>query len=84
MMNGKMVITNLRINRNDWLQLKVMAAEEGMSINEYVNFMIQYYAKIKSFPKKTDNKSSFWGLTRFAKIKDKPMGMSKDDEIIYG
>lgn len=83
-MDGKMVVTNLRIDKHDWLQLKVSAAEQGMSVNEYVNFMIQDYAKKKQFPKKTNKKRSFYDLSKIAKIKDTPMGISKDDEVIYG
>jgi len=82
-MNSKMVVTNLRVSRADWLQLKVLAAEEGMSVNEYVNFMLQDYAKKKEFPRKA-NRRSFYDLLEIAKIKDKPMGLSKDDEVIYG
>lgn len=83
-MNGKMVVSNLRIKREDWLQLKVFAAEEGMSINEYVNFMIQDYAKKKQFPKKV-GKRSIWDLSRFEKIPIEPMGeLSEDDKAIYG
>lgn len=83
-MNNKMVITNLRINKNDWLQLKTMAAELGMSANEYINFLIEDFSKKRTFPSKIKSSSSFWDLSRFSKIIDKPMGMSKDDKIIYG
>lgn len=82
--NGKMVVSNLRITRTDWLQLKVFAAEEGMSVNEYINFMIQDYAKRKQFPKKISKNRSIWDLSKLAKMPNEPLGeLSEDDKIIY-
>ena len=78
------VVTNLRINRQDWLQLKAVAAELGMSVNEYVNYLIRdLSAKRELLP---DIKHApIWALGDITKrIKPTPMGkLSPDDTVIY-
>lgn len=80
-----MVVTNLRMEQPDWLQIKAIAGEMGMSANKYINYLIRKVSTLEVLGVKPSKKSaSIWDLPDLAKIKNKPMGMSKDDEIIYG
>ncbi|MCG2692484.1 hypothetical protein L6272_06750 [Microgenomates group bacterium] len=80
-----MVVTNLRMEKPDWLQIKAMAGELGMSVNKYINYLI---AKVTTREElgviKDTKKASIWEeLPKLAKIKNKPGKLSEDDEIIY-
>lgn len=86
------VVTNLRISRDDWLQLKTIAAELGMSVNEYVNYLIRdLSAKREFLPDMKPNQvasrknAPIWALGDIAKrTKSIPMGkLSSDDMAIY-
>ena len=83
----QMVVTNLRMEQPDWLQIKAMAGELGMSVNKYINYLI---AKVTTREElgviKDTKKASIWEeLPKIAlKSKGRPMGLNKDDEIIYG
>jgi len=88
-MKQEIVTTNLRLPREDWLQVKTEAAEEGISFNERVKNIIwecgtrqQLIATTPTREKK--KKYTIWELGELAKIKDKPMGMSEEDKVIYG
>lgn len=88
-MNGKMVVTNVRMSREDWLRTKAAAGEMGMSINEYINFIVDRYSTFKAIPSHRKSVatqySSIWDLVKEAtKIKRQPMGCSEEDHIIYG
>lgn len=83
------IVTNLRIDKTDWLQIKSEAGELGMSINEYINSIIKKAAARMelALEKQTPiekNHYSIWNLSKLAKMKNKPMGLSEDDKIIYG
>lgn len=88
-MNGKMIVTNVRMPREDWLQTKAAAAEAGMSLNEYINYIIDRYSTFKTVPPVQKKKSlpkrlSIWDLPKIVKnTKGKPMGWSAEDEAIY-
>lgn len=86
------IVTNLRINKHDWLQLKTVAAELGMSVNEYINYLIiDLSAKRELLPDMKLNQAAsrqnapIWALGDIAKrIKRSPMGkLSSDDIAIY-
>lgn len=86
------IVTNLRIDKNLWLQIKQLASELEMSANEYINLISQQSVS-KTFlgeprrPKKVMKRKSIYDvLISLSKreYKDKPMGLSEDDEIIYG
>ena len=82
---SQMVVTNLRMEKPDWLQIKAMAGELGMSVNKYINYLI---AKVTTREElgviKDTKKASIWEeLPKLAKIKNKPGKLSEDDEIIY-
>ena len=85
-MNRK-VVTNLRIPEDRYLMVKSAAAEMGISINEYVNRIISAAPIVAQFgrPKKT-KKNIYDALAEISKkvAGDKPMGLSDEDEIIYG
>lgn len=91
-MNGKMVVTNLRINEHDWNQIRAVAAEMGLSANKYVERLIKESTiqrelglpkQIKAIKKK--EKNFLLELHKLAKkVEHKPMGASEEDKIIYG
>ncbi|MDO8657789.1 MAG: DUF1564 family protein [Candidatus Levybacteria bacterium] len=91
-MKGK-IVTNLRIDKEDWVQIKILAAEMGISVNEYINYLIKDLSlkrellsdkSIKS-AKKSKKTASIWKLGEIAKkIKSSPMEeLSSDDKLIY-
>lgn len=85
----RMIITNLRMPENMWLQVKSTAAELGISVNEYLNNLIWEVSGRKQLgiksKKKRVNEKKFWEIYKLMdKIEYKPMGLSKEDEIIYG
>lgn len=89
-MNKKTIVTNLRIDKNDWLQVKTVAAEQGMSANEYINYIVKNesikkeLALGKKYSTGKKSKCSIWNLPDLAKLPSKPMDASEEDKIIYG
>lgn len=84
---AKKIVTNLRIDEMDWLRIKAMAAETGLSANEYILRLIKTIStkiELALDQKEIKQEYSIWNLSKLAKIKDKPMGASEDDKIIYG
>lgn len=81
---AKKIVTNLRIDEADWLQVKTRAAEFGMSVNEYINYLIRDLStKLElTIPKKGPFFLKFSEISK--KFKSKPMGLSEIDKIIYG
>lgn len=81
---SKKIVTNLRIDEEKWLQIKSQASEMGMSVNEYINYLITDLSTKRELITDFD-KAPIWQLPEIhKKIKSKPMGLSEDDEIIYG
>lgn len=91
-MDQAIVTTNLRIPRFNWLQVKALAGEAEMSLNEYINYIINLASKarqlsvgFKKIPLKPLKRDSVWEWPDLAKkLKAHPMGLSPDDELIYG
>lgn len=88
-MKREMIVSNIRIPKNDWLQVKAAAAELGMSINQYINYVIERFAIMNELSKESTGvkrkHSSIWDLPKNSKqIKTKPLGLSKEDKEIYG
>lgn len=89
---AKKIVTNLRIDENDWLQIKALAAEAGLSVNEYLNFLTQnVISKARfGFPIKIHRggkKKSIYDLLPSllkARDKDETFELSEEDKIIYG
>jgi len=82
----KKVVTNLRLDYNDWLQIKTMAAELGLSVNEYINRLIMRKSAEQSLAldsKPTHARYSIWDLPKLAKMSSEPMGLSEEDKEIY-
>lgn len=90
-MSKNIVVTNLRVEKNLWLQIKQLAIESGMSANEYINFITKQAVSKASLgqskPKKAKKRKSIYdallSLSK-RKYKNKPMGLSEDDQVIYG
>lgn len=90
---AKKIVTNLRIDETDWLLVKSMAGELGMSVNDFLNFLAQnaiskarfgYPIKISS--SKGKRKSIYDLLPSLLKkrSKVKTFELSEIDKIIYG
>lgn len=87
-MKQKIVVSNLRTPQEDWIQVKIRAAELNMSVNEYLQWLVQkdiMKAQLESPKKKTTRKSIYKLLFELAnkKYKRKPMGASEEDKAIY-
>ena len=92
-MREKIIVTNLRIPENLWLQVKTNAYSLGLSANEYIKELIHESTRKEFFAykeKKTTHRSKkvrlyepLWRLLE-KPYKRKPMGASEDDKIIYG
>ena len=82
---ARKIVTNLRIDEADWLQIKTTAAELGMSVNEYIIRLIRDLS-IKRELATDESSAPIWHLSQLhKKIQSKPLGkLSEEDEIIYG
>lgn len=82
---AKKIVTNLRIDENDWLQVKTVAAELGMSVNEYINYLVRDLSTKLELTAPEEG-SALLKLSEISKkFKPKPMGeLSEIDKIIYG
>jgi len=82
------VVTNLRMEEPDWLQVKAMAGELGMSVNKFINYLIRKVTtrqQLGVIDEDYKNARIWEELPKIAlKSNGKPMGLSEDDEIIYG
>jgi len=86
-MKQNMVVTNLRVPKTDWLQIRVLAAEAGMSVNEYINFLIKDISLKKELAeeiKKRIDDLPIWELDKIAATKGKGKGLTEEDKVIYG
>lgn len=89
---AKKIVTNLRIDENDWIQVKTLASELGLSVNEYISNLLQNTVSKAQFgfPKKlkTEKKSFYDLLSSMEKSskdsKTEKLELSDDDKIIYG
>lgn len=82
---ARKVVTNLRIDETDWFQIKAEAGELGMSVNQYINYLLRDLSLKRMLnPKK--EAAPIWKLGDLAKkVQSHPMGpLSDEDEIIYG
>lgn len=85
-----MITTNIRMTKEDWMQAKSIASEMGMSFNGYVNWLMRDLGRKKELlgnvkiEKKVNKKMSFADIALSKVVNDKPMGLNKDDEVIYG
>jgi len=88
-MKNDMVTTNLRLPRQDWLMIKTLAAEEGKSFNEYINWLVEDRGKkVMIFGDmaklRGEKKMTLADLRKkVAKTKGKKLELNEDDKIIY-
>lgn len=80
------ITTNLRIDKDEWSQLKVMAAELNMSVNQYVKYLLRHLSAKRilhaHFPDRS--KLPIWRLGEIGeKMKIEPGKLSEEDKIIY-
>jgi len=78
------IITNLRIPKDDYLQVKTEAAEMGFSLNEYLNFLIRDLSirrRLDTVCRDNKNKN-FWDLPKISGHK-KGSRLEPEDTIIY-
>ena len=88
-MKQKMIVTNLRIPEPDWLQVKAIAAEQGVSANEYINDLIrmapiQIPSRMRK--KRAQKMSIYDALIKISKMPNNPIPgdeLSEEDKIIY-
>ncbi len=81
MINKKAIVTNLRVPSEDWNQLKAIAAERGMSANEYINFLMRNVITPHLGVKR--GLENVWDMPKLAKRTKKRSELSGDDKIIY-
>lgn len=86
-----MVITNLRVPDYSWLELKTLAAGQGISVNEYLNILIDKYAVKQAVAPDVQagkiKRKNIWAalrdLSRMASTNKSIDKLSEDDKIIY-
>lgn len=79
------------MEENLLMQIKAMAAEMGMSFNEYTNYVLSKTSMeqelgLDASKKKTKTKQTIWGIANLANkvnLNFKVKSLSPDDEIIY-
>lgn len=90
-MKQKIVVSNVRFPYEDWIIVKSGAANMGMSINEYFQYLsnrevIRQITGTKKAMPHASRAKAYEAFIKFAnrKVKGKPMGANEDDKIIYG
>ncbi len=78
-----MTVTNLRLPEHRYRKYKAIAVEEGLSFNEFVSRVLAEKVSEKQFGKKKDFYDAMEELIA-DNHPNEPMGLSKEDEIIYG
>jgi hypothetical protein len=80
-----MVTTNIRLSKPDWLQSKTIAAQLGMSLNEYVTSVVAQANKNQAMVKSSTNNDVIWQLPDISPSPTnyQPKKLNKDDQLIY-
>lgn len=84
---AKKIVTNLRIDDDDWRQIKVQASELDMSANEYLIYLIKNFSLKRELGFKGNlvkEEAPIWKLPELARMPNKPTPFKKDDDDIYG
>lgn len=85
---NKIIVSNVRFPQDEWIMLKTAASLHEMSTNEYMRYLTQADAIRSATGIKTVKvkKGGYEAMDKFLerKIVGKPMGMSDEDEAIYG
>lgn len=91
-MKQKIIVSNIRVPEVNWLQIRTRAAELGLSVNEYLNQVINIVTtrdllgvKPQKGKNKIDKKRNEFSqkMAAIAKLPNHPMGANEDDKIIY-
>lgn len=87
-MKSDIVTTNLRIPREELTKIRILAAETGMSTNEFIRQSLNNISKRVGLGIKTEkpDKISIWDLVHVmqnTKSSGKKYELSKEDQIIY-
>lgn len=83
-MNQNIVVSNIRIPENEWRQIKIMAAELGMSVNQFLREIINQTILKKQFISLNKKKlAPIWRVYQLAKKKGKAKKLSLEDQIVY-
>lgn len=86
------VVTNWRTDTDTYLRAKSLATSLGMSVNEYISYMVDVVGRSEflgvkpKLSKKSARKDPYapmWELLE-KPYKRKPMGLSDEDKVIYG
>ena len=77
-MKGKIIVSNIRIPESDWLQVKAVAGDLGMSVNQYINYALERFTIMRELSKESikrkKRRDSIWDLPKMARrIKMKPL-----------
>lgn len=80
----QMTVTNLRIPDYRYRKHKALAAEKDLSFNEYVNRMLEEKMLEKQFPAKKKDFYEVMEKLMNDPHPNEPMGLSAEDEVIYG
>ena len=89
-MQTNIVVSNIRIPKDEWINLKSAASSHDMSVNEYIRYMsrvmnIKTITAAKKVKPSKDPYQALKDLVDFAStVKREPMGINEDDKIIYG
>jgi hypothetical protein len=77
------VSTNLRISKQNWLQIKSIASSLDMSANHYINEIINFYStqQILDMLPKNKKQAPIWRLSQIKTGQGK--GLSQQDASIY-
>ena len=85
-MNTKTVISNIRMPSDEWDKIRINAAEMGMSINEYIRFIINHISTKQELvppPKPNTGDYPIWKIYELFSKKKKGKELSIEDKIIY-
>lgn len=86
-MKQPMIVSNIRLPRSDWLQIKAVAAEAGISVNEYIRHAVAKAQSSQAFvaeARMPAKRAPIWNVAKLAKKHGHPRRLSKEDEAIYG
>lgn len=82
-MSTKTISTSIRVEEPKWRQIKAIAAEFGMSANQYINYLIEKLIAKQELGEyiQEEREEPIWRLNDLPVKKGK--GLKKEDESIY-
>jgi antitoxin component of RelBE/YafQ-DinJ toxin-antitoxin module len=82
-MTGQTISTSIRVEKATWRQIKAVAAEFGMSANQYINYLIEKLIAKQELGEYIQEKSEepIWRLNDLPTKRGK--GLKKEDKQIY-